>query len=200
MERRWIGENTKGKNTLFHGKVILDNFSRGINILRREALLTMDGDLLLLILAGGALLIGFLGSFLPVLPGLPLAWAGLLIARFSSRSALRTNTLIISLLVTIGVSLLDSMAPIWFTRRAGGSKAGAGGATVGMICGLFLGPLGIILGPFIGAFVGELIHDLDHPQKAFNAASATLMGFLLGSGLKMITGAVFIWLFIRSLL
>ncbi|NLY91338.1 MAG: DUF456 domain-containing protein [Firmicutes bacterium] len=160
----------------------------------------MDGDFLLLILAGVALLIGFLGSFLPVLPGLPLAWAGLLIARLSSRSALTTNTLIICLLVTIGVSLFDSVAPIWFTKRAGGTKAGARGATVGMIFGLFLGPLGIILGPFIGAFLGELFHDLDHPQRAFNTAMATLIGFLLGSGIKMIAGAVFIWLFIRSLL
>lgn len=160
----------------------------------------MDGDLLLLIVAGLALLIGFLGSFLPVLPGLPLAWAGLLIACFSSRSAITTTTLIISLLLTIGVSLLDSVAPIWFTKRAGGTKAGSRGATVGMIIGLFLGPLGIILGPFIGAFAGEIIHDLENPQKAFKAAVATLVGFLFGSGIKIITGAVFIWLFIRSLL
>ncbi|HHT49816.1 MAG TPA: DUF456 domain-containing protein [Firmicutes bacterium] len=160
----------------------------------------MDWDLLLLIFAGLALLIGFLGSFLPVLPGLPLAWAGLLIARFSSRSGITTTTLILSLLVTIGVSLLDGVAPVWFTKRAGGTKAGSRGATVGMLIGLFLGPLGIIFGPSIGAFVGELIHEYGNPQKAFRAAVATLMGFLFSSGIKIITSAMFIWLFIRSLL
>lgn len=160
----------------------------------------MDGDLLLLFLAGVALLLGFLGSFLPVLPGLPLAWAGLLLARFSARSALTTGTLIICLLVTIGVSLLDSMAPAWFTKRAGGTKAGARGAAVGMIFGFFLGPWGIIFAPFLGALAGELIHDPGHPQRAVQAAAATFKGFLLGSGMKMITGAAFIWVFIRSLL
>ncbi|NLM38108.1 MAG: DUF456 domain-containing protein [Firmicutes bacterium] len=160
----------------------------------------MDGDLLLLVLAGGALLLGFCGSFLPVLPGLPLAWAGLLIARFSSKSAITTTTLVICLLVTILVTLLDSLAPAWFTRRAGGTRAGARGAMVGMFIGLFLGPLGIIFGPFVGAYLGELIHDFNNPAKAFNAALATFIGFLFGAGLKMVTGAVFIWLFIRSLL
>ncbi|NLC52963.1 MAG: DUF456 domain-containing protein [Firmicutes bacterium] len=160
----------------------------------------MNGDLGLLVLAGGALLLGFCGSFLPVLPGLPLAWAGLLIARFAARSTITTKTLVICLVVTLLVTLLDSLAPIWFTRRAGGTKAGARGATGGMLVGLFLGPLGVIFGPFIGAYIGELVHDHDNSQKAFNAALATFIGFLLGTGLKMLTGAVFIWVFIKSLL
>ncbi|HHT05864.1 MAG TPA: DUF456 domain-containing protein [Hydrogenispora sp.] len=160
----------------------------------------MHGDLILLILAGGALLVGFLGSFLPVLPGIPLAWVGLLLARFSAQSALTTKTLVICLIVTLFVTLLDNLAPIWFTKRAGGTKAGTRGATVGMLVGLFIGPIGMILGPFVGAYVGELIHDWGNPQKAFNAALATFIGFLFGTGLKMLTGGVFIWLFIRSLL
>ncbi|HHW13065.1 MAG TPA: DUF456 domain-containing protein [Firmicutes bacterium] len=155
---------------------------------------------LLLVLAGGALLLGFCGSFLPVLPGLPLAWAGLLIARFSSRSAITTTTLVICLIATLLVTLLDSLAPAWFTKRAGGTKAGARGAMVGVIVGLFIGPLGMIFGPFVGAYVSELLHDFSNPRKAFNAALATFVGFLFGTGLKMITGAAFIWVFIRSLL
>lgn len=160
----------------------------------------MNGDIILLILAGAALLIGFFGSFLPVLPGIPLAWAGLLIARFSSHSELTANTLIICLIVTVLITLLDTVTPIWFTKRAGGTKAGSRGATIGMIIGLFIGPIGIILGPFIGAFVGELIQDSDNPQKAFNTALAAFIGFLFGSGIKMLTCAVFIWIFINSLL
>lgn len=127
--------------------------------------LPMNGDLVRLILAGAALLIGFLGSFLPVLPGIPLAWVGLLVTHFSSRSGITTNTLIICLLVTIFVTILDSVAPIWFTKRSGGTKAGSRGATVGMLIGLFTGPRGMILGPLIGAFVGELIYDSDILKK-----------------------------------
>lgn len=128
-----------------------------------------------------------------------MAWAGLLLARFSDRSTLANDTLIICLLVTIGVSLLDSVAPAWFTKRAGGTKAGARGATVGTLFSLFLGPLGIILGPWFGAFLGELIQDPEDPRRAFQAAAATFKGFLFGSGIKMLTGAVFVWLFIKSL-
>jgi len=159
----------------------------------------MNKDTILLIFAGGALLIGFFGSFLPVLPGLPLAWAGLLLARFSANSALTTNTVLGCLLATILVTIFDNVAPLWFTKRAGGTQAGARGATVGLLIGLFVGPGGIILGPLAGAFVGELLHDPQDTKKAFNAAISTLLGFLLGTGVKMITGAVFIWLFIQSL-
>ncbi|NLW55302.1 MAG: DUF456 domain-containing protein [Firmicutes bacterium] len=160
----------------------------------------MNGNIILLILAGAALLLGFFGSFLPILPGLPLAWAGLLIARFSAYSELTTNTIIGCLLVTVLVTILDSVAPVWFTRRAGGTKAGSRGATVGLLIGLFFGLAGIILGPLVGAFVGELIHDVRDTKKAFNAALSTLLGFLFGTGIKMITGAVFIWIFIQSVL
>ena len=160
----------------------------------------MNGDLVILILAGAALLIGFFGCFLPVLPGIPLAWAGLLITRFSSYSTLTTSTLVICFIVTIAVTLLDTVAPVWFTKRAGGTSAGSRGATVGMIIGLFVGPIGIILGPFFGALIGELIHDSYNHKKALNAALATFIGFLLGAGLKMITSTVFIWVFIKSII
>ena len=42
----------------------------------------MSLSLILAIVAGVLLIVGFAGTFVPVLPGAPLAWAGLLAAYF----------------------------------------------------------------------------------------------------------------------
>lgn len=158
----------------------------------------MTLDLVLAILAGIALVTGFLGCLLPVIPGPPLAWAGLLVAHFSSYCVISIRTLIICAVFTVLVTVIDSIAPVWFTKRSGGTKFGSRGAIAGLIIGLFMGPIGIIIGPFAGAFIGELINDNKNTQKAFKAALSTFIGFLCGTGMKMITCGVFIWIYIRS--
>jgi uncharacterized protein YqgC (DUF456 family) len=112
-------------------------------------------ETLLLVIAAVLIFLGIVGSFLPFLPGPPLAWAGLLLMHFTSTHYFSVTFLIITAIVTAVVSLLDYILPVWATKRSGGTKYGQKGATAGMILGLFAGPLGIVLGPLIGAFVGE---------------------------------------------
>ena len=107
------------------------------------------------------ILIGFVGSALPVIPGPILSWVGYLLLKWTRFSQDRMEgyetTLWIFLFLVILVTVLDYVVPVWGTKKWGGSKAGMWGATIGLIIGLFFGPFGIILGPFIGAFLGELI-------------------------------------------
>lgn len=154
----------------------------------------------ILLTAGAVILLiaGFLGTFLPVVPGPPLAWAGLLLAFFSSYCHISTTALIICAVAAVAVTVLDNFFPIIATKKSGGSKAGTLGATLGLIAGFFLGPIGIILGPFAGAFIGELIHDRNDTGRAFNAAWGAFLGFLCGTGIKMITVAAFIAVFVTS--
>ena len=56
----------------------------------------MNVSLLLSILAGVILAVGFLGTFIPVLPGAPLAWVGLLLCYFSSYNELSLVWLIVT--------------------------------------------------------------------------------------------------------
>lgn len=160
----------------------------------------MQLSVFLAVLAGVLLLAGFIGTFLPVIPGPPLAWAGLLAAHFSSFSQIKVWVLVLTAAVALGVSVMDNVFPSMLTKKAGGSKAGTWGSTIGLVAGFFLGPLFVILGPFIGAFIGEMIHDASDTKKAFKAALGAFKGFLLGTGIKMISVLIFIWIFIFSLL
>lgn len=156
-------------------------------------------DLLLVILAALAILAGVLGSFLPVLPGPPVAWVGLLLLHYSKYAEFSQRFLIITAIVTIAVVALDYLVPVWGTKKFGGSKAGQYGAVIGMVAGLFFGPLGIIIGPFAGAFIGELIHDSRDQARALRAAWGSFIGFLVGAGIKIILCLVFAWFYIEAL-
>lgn len=158
----------------------------------------MTLDLLFSIIAGFLLLIGFFGTFVPVLPGAPLAWCGLLLCYFSNYNTITVTCLIITAIFAIVVSVLDNFAPIIMTKNFGGSKKAITGSTIGLIVGFFVGPAGIILGPFLGALVGELINNNGNWDGVFKAALGAFIGFLLGTGLKMICVISFIWIYITS--
>ncbi len=158
----------------------------------------MTLNIILVIAAVLLLILGFLGTFVPVLPGAPLAWAGLLAAFFCSFCHISILGLVISGIFAILVSVLDNFLPIIMTKNFGGSKAAVTGSTIGLIIGFFAGPAGIILGPFIGALVGELIHNKGQTEGVFKAGFGAFMGFLTGTGIKMICVLCFIWYFILS--
>jgi len=157
-------------------------------------------DIILTVIAGLALIAGFIGCLLPILPGPPLALAGLITAYFSDYCVISVKTLIICTIVTVIVTVLDIVAPIWFTKKYGGTKYGFYGATAGLIFGIFFGPFGIIAGPFIGALAGELLKDYKDLNKAVKAALGTFIGFLFGTGIKLMACGAFIWIFISSMI
>lgn len=158
----------------------------------------MNISIILSILAGVMLVIGFLGTFVPVLPGAPLAWIGLLLAYFSAYNNVTLFWLVITGIVAVAVSVIDNIFPIMMTNKSGGSKAATTGSTIGLIIGFFVGPLGIIFGPFLGALVGELIHSNGNFKLSLKSAWGAFLGFLLGTGLKMGAVLIFIWIFIIS--
>ena len=155
-------------------------------------------SVILCIVAGVLLLVGFLGTFVPVLPGAPLAWAGLLAAYFSEYTDISLLCLIITAVIAVVVSIVDNIFPVTMTKKFGGSKYATTGATIGLIVGFFTGPWGIILGPFFGALIGEFINKEGRNDGVFKAAFGAFMGFLLGTGFKMITVLGFIWVFVIS--
>ena len=158
----------------------------------------MAFDVFLAVLGAICLLVGTVGCVVPVLPGVVLAWAGLLSAYFSHYCDIPTVLLVATGITTAIVSVQDNLIPIYLTRKTGGSKAGSWGATIGLIAGIFVGPWGIVLGPFVGALVGELIHDNRNMQRAFKSAGGAFLGFLLGTGLKLLVCGFLIWIYIES--
>ena len=137
--------------------------------------------------------VGIIGSIVPGLPGPPLSWVGLLLAFFSHKMGgadMSLTFVLIWLGVTIIVSILDYTVPAKFTKLAGGSKAGSRGALIGMIIGIFLTPIGMIPCSLAGAFLAEMFQENKSAGQAFKAALGTFAGFLVGTGMKLITSVV----------
>ncbi len=157
-------------------------------------------DILLFIVGALAVLIGIAGSILPLLPGPPVAWAGLLLLHFSKYAQFSTRMLVITAIITVVIAVLDYLLPVLATKRYGGTKAGQRGATVGTIVGIFLGPLGLIIGPFVGAFLGEIIVAPGDARRAAKVAAGSFIGFLFSTGIKLIWCLLIAWWFWRAAL
>ena len=159
-------------------------------------------DITLAVLGAALVLIGFIGSVLPIIPGPPISWAGLLLLKWTDyvndHGAAYENALWILLFFVILVTILDYVVPIMGTKKYGGSKRGVWGATIGVVVGLFFGPLGIIIGPFLGAYIGEITTGKKN-SDALRAAWGSFMGFLLGVGLKLMVCGTILFFFIRYL-
>ncbi|MBS3771300.1 MAG: DUF456 domain-containing protein [Bacteroidales bacterium] len=155
-------------------------------------------DIVLLVLGIILMLVGILGCILPVLPGPPLSFGGLLLLHFTKFAEYTTTLLIILAIVAVAVTILDYFVPIWGTKRFGGTKYGSRGAMVGVVLGIFLfPPIGIIIFPFIGAVVGESLQGADF-NAAMRAGFGSFMGFLTGTGLKLIASLIMAYYFVTA--
>ncbi len=135
----------------------------------------------------GALLIvaGLLGSFLPVLPGPPISYIGLLLLQLTATPPFSVQFLVIWALIVVAVMVLDNVVPAWGARKYGGSPYGVWGSIVGLVAGFFFPPLGIIIGPIAGAFLGEMVGGKSSDQ-ALRAAWGSFVGFMAGTLMKVI--------------
>lgn len=131
--------------------------------------------------------IGIVGVFVPFVPGVPLAWLGLLLYAFATHfTAISKTVLLIFLAVVALTSIIDIVAPMIGARRYHASRYGIIGSSLGLMVGLFTsGPLGIIIGPLAGAFLGELMAGKSQYDAAKSAWGA-FIGFLAGTLIKLL--------------
>lgn len=156
-------------------------------------------DIVLIIIAALFIILGILGSFLPVLPGPITSWIGLLIIHFTDAIPMNTTFLVVTFIIAALIWVLDYIIPAIGTKRFGGTKYGMIGSTIGLVIGL-LAPIpgGIIIGPFVGALIGELINKSDS-NTALKAAFGSFIGFLTSTFLKFIVALIFLGLYIGKL-
>jgi uncharacterized protein len=154
-------------------------------------------DLFLLIISFAFMIIGILGSFLPVLPGPSMSWFGLVLLYFTNAVPNNYWILGITLLITVIISVLDYSIPAKGTKKFGGSSYGIWGTNIGLIVGIFVPiPFGFIIGPFVGAFIGELLYDYKDHGRALKAATGSFIGFLASSFIKFVVCMMYLGLFI----
>lgn len=155
-------------------------------------------DIVLLIIGFILMFVGILGSFLPILPGPPISWVGLLLLYLTKAIPDDWWVLGTTLALAIIVFALDYVIPAMGTKKFGGTKAGMIGTVIGLLVAIFfpiLGFFGIIIWPFIGALVGEMMNKADQ-KTALKAALGSFIGFLTGTFLKFILAIAYLGIFI----
>lgn len=156
-------------------------------------------DIFLIVLGSIFLLIGLLGCIVPMLPGPPIAYGGILLLHFTERVQFSTSELIIWLVLVIAVQVIDYFIPTLGTKKMGGTKWGMWGCMIGTFLGIFIyPPWGILIGPLAGAVIGELLGGKEAHQ-AIKAGIGAFIGFMLGTILKFTLCGWFIFVFIRAL-
>ena len=140
---------------------------------------------LLYVLAAILVLVGLAGVILPALPGIPLVFAGMLLAAWTGGF----EQVGVWVVVVLGLMTLVSFAvDFWATahgaRRVGASRKAVVGAVIGTFAGLFFFPVGLLVGPFAGALVGEMLHGREWRQ-ATKVGFGTWFGVVLAVVLKL---------------
>jgi uncharacterized protein YqgC (DUF456 family) len=158
-------------------------------------------EIALAVIAFVFLIAGILGAVIPVLPGPPLSFIGLLLLKWSGYADFSAVFLFVWAGITAAVTIMDYFLPTLLTKRFGGSKAAAAGSFIGLLAGIFFfPPFGMIIGPFLGAFAGELIHNRANGAKAFAVASGAFLAFIVGSGAKLIAASLMLFYAVKAAL
>lgn len=153
----------------------------------------MDWQIIVAILL---VVIGIAGTVLPMLPGVPLVFAGLLLAAWHGDfDQISILTMVIIGAIAAMAWAVDFFASVVTAKKVGASKYALWGAGIGALVGIAGGIVGLIIGPAIGAIIGELIsHKRASKEATNNVSTAKLttvgiaagLGFVLALAIKII--------------
>jgi hypothetical protein len=145
----------------------------------------MDTQMLLWVLAALLIVGGFAGLVLPVVPGIPLVFAGLVLLAWADGFAyVGWLTLLLLGLLALLSYAIDFLASALGAKRFGASPRAVWGAAVGALVGLMFGLPGIVLGPFAGAVIAEFSNRAS-ARSAAHAGVGAVLGLLFGALLKV---------------
>ena len=158
----------------------------------------MDLHLLAWIASAALILLGIAGTAL-LLPGVPLVFAGMLLAAWADDFRMIHVWVVVVLgICTLLALAIDVVASLLGAKRVGASRLAIGGAAVGTIVGLFFGIPGLLLGPFLGAIAGELMHSRDL-QHASRVGVGTWTGMIVGMLFKLMLVFVMLGVFLFAI-
>jgi uncharacterized protein YqgC (DUF456 family) len=155
----------------------------------------MDASIILWVLAVVLIFAGVSGLVLPMMPGAPLLFLGLVVAAWADNfTYVSTGGLTVLGLLALLTYAVDIIAGAFGAKKFGASTQAIVGAAVGTLLGLFFMPVGILLGPFLGAVTGELIAQKKLLEAGASGLGATI-GLLLGAVAKLILAFMMLLLF-----
>jgi uncharacterized protein YqgC (DUF456 family) len=159
----------------------------------------MESGVLLWVLGTVLVLAGLAGTLLPLLPGIPLMMAGMLLVAWADGfTRIGGATLLVLAALTVLSLLAEALAAALGAKRVGASRAAVAGAALGALFGFFAGIIGILVGPFVGAMAGELLAR-PGATRAVEVGVGAWAGFLIGTVAKVAIAFVMLALFIAAL-
>jgi uncharacterized protein YqgC (DUF456 family) len=140
--------------------------------------------ILLWIVAAILVIVGVAGALLPLLPGVPLVFLGLLLGAWIDgfEKVGLWPLQLCGALAAIALAV-DFIASVEGARRFGAGRLAVIGAGAGLAVGLFFGLPGMIVGPFAGAALGQIAAG-GTVKAAGRAGVGTLAGLVLGTAAK----------------
>ena len=130
--------------------------------------------------------LGILGCIIPALPGPFISWLTLFLFFLLPEYEIGTTTLVVTGVFMALVTALDYIVPVLGAKKFGSSREGVIGGMIGIVVGLFFfPPFGIILGPLVGTVIGDMIAGGTF-TKALNSGIGSLLGFVVGTSIKLI--------------
>ena len=156
-------------------------------------------DIVFIILSFSLLIIGLIGSVLPILPGPLLTYLAFLTIYFFIDVDFDKLDLVICTFFMALVSLSDYFLQFFGIKKFGGGSIAIYGTFIGIIFGCFFSPFGLIIGAFIGAFIGAILEKKNNGQ-AIKIAFGSLIGFVFGTLIKIIFSVYMIYIIVNKLL
>jgi hypothetical protein len=160
----------------------------------------MDWTILWWILAALIIIGGIIGTVIPALPGVPMIFAGLILAAWiDGFELIGWGTLSVLAVLTAMAILIDYLSAAFGAKKLGASPRAFWGATVGAIIGMFFGLAGIILGPFIGAVAAELSGG-HGARQAGRSGYGVWLGLVIGTAVKLSIAFLMLGIFLTKYL
>ena len=164
----------------------------------------MAGVEIVLVVLGILLLItGLVGCVLPVLPGPPISFGGLVLlwaARDWQAESFGWPLVVTFGILALVVTVLDFVVPAWGAKRYGASRTGVWLSVLGMLVGMvFFPPFGMLVGAFAGALGGELLVG-KREGEATRAAWGVFVGTMAGIGMKLVVSIAITVVYVIELL
>lgn len=129
-------------------------------------------------------LLGLVGTLVPLLPGTALILVGAVVHAVAyGFDPIGPWRLLVFGLLTAAAYALDYLAGALGVRRFGGSGWATAGAVVGALVGILFGLPGLVLGPLLGALAAEYLYTR-RLDASLRSALGTVVGLLLGAVAK----------------
>ena len=156
-------------------------------------------DIFLISFAVLLIIIGIIGSILPIIPGPPIVFIGMLLTHFTSERPFSFEMLILFGTLAAASAVIDNVLPIYATKIFNGSKKGVWCSAIGLLVGLFFTPIGLLIGPILGAFLGE-IFDGKSANNALKPAFGSFLGFLSSIFLRFSLSIIMAYFFFMEVI